>query len=155
MMRIARLPQRRLRKTLALGAVNEVLMLLLWLTCWVSGAAEFPMPETYGEDGLPRYMEAAAAFLNNSPESIYAPRVAFDALVLAKDDPKRIELRGDLEVSLIIDYSVDAEKAGLKRQVGGTPAKKCPRLGREKRAKNARPTPTTCQSSSRPRSKAH
>ena len=105
MMSIARLPQRRLRKTLALGAVNEVLMLLLWLTCWISGAAEFPMPETYGEDGLPRYMEAAAAFLNNSPESIYAPRVAFDALVLAKNDPKRIELRGDLEVSLIIDYS--------------------------------------------------
>lgn len=52
-------------------------------------------------------------------------------------------------------YFVDAEKAGLKRQVGGTPAKKCPRLGCGKRAKNARPTPATCQSSSRPRSKAH
>ncbi len=104
MRNILRLSQRRLKRTLAGSAVKGLLVLLFLLTRCDSGAAEFPMPETYGEDELPRYVKAAAAFLSNSPESIYAPRVAFDALVLAKDDPELLQLRGDLEASLILDY---------------------------------------------------
>ena len=103
-MKSPRLQEKRSTGSWMSWAAKAALRSLLCFVATASVAADFPMPEAYAENELTRYLEAAAAFLNNSPESIYAPRVAFDALVIAKDNPKFLELRGDLEVSLIVDY---------------------------------------------------
>ena len=117
-MKSERVPPNPLKMKFATRPGWVLLIPLMTLLTWVSEAAEFPVPEAYAEDELPQYMQAAADFLNHSPESVYAPRVAFDALVLSKDDPKFGELCGDLEVSLLLDYPRSLHGGYYQRTLG-------------------------------------
>jgi hypothetical protein len=69
-----------------------------------TAASEFPTPENYHANAAKKYVEDAAAFLKASPESVYAPRVAFDALIHTKRHGGAAGFEADLEGALLLDY---------------------------------------------------
>ena len=70
----------------------------------LNAAPDFPAPESYHANGAQKYVEDAAAFLKASPESVYAPRVAFDALIHVKRYGSPVGVEADLEALLLLDY---------------------------------------------------
>ena len=84
--------------------VFPVLCLLCACASALAAVPRFPTPETYHANGSQKYMDDAVAFLKASPESVYAPRVAFDALIHAKKRGSPAGLEADLEALLLLDY---------------------------------------------------